>query len=83
VPAADPAPVPGTFGRLWIPTAPQPVITLPDAAIQRIGQLDIVHVAQNDRAIRRLVKTGALINNEREILSGLEPGEQILLTPTR
>ena len=73
--------LPGTFGRLWVAAEPRPAIFVPAAAVIRAGQLAFVQVVQDGRAVRRLVKTGAAVNDRMEILSGLRAGETILVNP--
>jgi RND family efflux transporter MFP subunit len=76
-------PMPGTFGRLWIPTTEQEMALVPETAVYRIGQLELVQVVEDDRVLRRLVKTGTERQGEIEILSGLTDGERILRQPIK
>lgn len=71
--------LPGAFGRLWIEEEPRPTILLPAAAVQRVGQLDIVRVVKDGRALRRLVRTGPRFGDQVEILSGLQAGESVVM----
>lgn len=71
--------VPGMFGRLLIPSAPEQVLTAPAAAITRAGQLTMVDVADHDRVERRAVQLGRAIGNRFEILSGLAAGDTVVL----
>ena len=75
--------LPGTFGRVWIKDDPRPAILVPATAVYQIGQLKLVQVVRNDRAIRRLVKTGQMHGNQIEILSGLSENDHILVEPIR
>ena len=80
--APDDTPLlPGTFGRLRVPTADRTVLAVPASALVPSGQLDMVQVVQQDRVLRRLVKTGRAADGRVEILSGLQGGERILLQP--
>ena len=74
--------LPGTFGRLYIHEAPRDTIRIPASAVYRAGQLEMVQVVENGRAIRRLVKSGAPSGDQLEILSGLRDGEKILANPS-
>jgi hypothetical protein len=44
--------------------------------------MEIVFVAQNGKAALRLVKTGKVLEGRVEVLSGLEEGEQIIVSET-
>lgn len=80
---SDPPPLPGTFGRLWIPAAPRDVILVPRSAVYRTGQLEMVQVVAKQRVVRRLVKTGTVRDDEVEVLAGLSDGETILVEPIK
>jgi RND family efflux transporter MFP subunit len=71
---------PGMFGRLRIPLDDRPAVCVPSAAVRRVGQLDLVDVIEQDRVRRRLVQLGQPVGDDRiEILSGLAPGERVLV----
>ncbi len=74
--------VPGMFGRLMIPAAPETVVAIPDSAVIRAGQLTLVDVVRDGAVERRAVQLGHLVNHRFEVLSGLAPGETILLSGT-
>ncbi len=72
----------GQFARLQIPGAPIRALLAPATAVAQTGQMECVFVAGDDhRAVLRLVKTGAARGDRLEILSGLDDGERIVLTP--
>ena len=72
--------LPGSFGRVWVEDAPRPALLVPAAALFQVGQLDMVHVALDDqRMSRRMVKTGARIGDQVDIVSGLADGTRIVL----
>lgn len=75
--------LPGTFGRLWVTADPREAIYVPASAVVQIGQLAYVQVAQDGRAVRRLVKTGPARDGRVEILSGLRAGESVVVNPVR
>ena len=62
-------------------------IFVPAAALQRYGQLERVFILTGGQAEMRIVRIGATINHNGEmlleILSGLDAGEKVLLSPTR
>ncbi len=84
LPAVSPAPLlPGMFGRASLPTGQAERTWVPVAAVQRIGQLDLVEVAAADGTLtRRFVRVGRTADGKAEVLSGLAPGEQVAL-PTK
>jgi RND family efflux transporter MFP subunit len=73
----------GMFGRLIIPAGMRRHLCLPTAAIERIGQLEMVDVIRPDGTLeRRFVKTGRRgMEGRVEVLSGVEAGEEVLLKP--
>ena len=73
--------LPGAFGRLWVAAEPRESIFVPASAIIQMGQLTFVQVARDGRAIRRTVKTGPAREGRVEILSGLQAGDNLCVTP--
>lgn len=71
--------LPGAFGRVWVDDLPHEGVWLPANAIRRTGQLESVDVIQNDRVMRRLVRTRPLDDERVEILSGLQGGETVVM----
>ncbi len=69
----------GQFGRVEVPTAEISALRMPFSALVVRGQLEIVFVAAGQKAQMRLVKTGKHLGNAVEIVSGLEPGERIVV----
>ena len=71
---------PGMFGRLLIPTGREEHVSVPAEAIRRVGQLEYVMVVTDDHVLRRYVRIGVQSHEGRvEVLSGLRPGEQVVL----
>lgn len=71
---------PGMFGRLLIPVSTVTRTYIPQSAVLRAGQIEFVYVPGRHGPERRYVRTGRALDNDRiEILSGLEPGEQVFL----
>ncbi|MEA1968863.1 MAG: efflux RND transporter periplasmic adaptor subunit [Thermodesulfobacteriota bacterium] len=68
---------PGMYGKLLIPEARKDVVLVPVHAVMEIGQLDIVMVKEKDKFHRRYVKTGRVMGEMVEILSGLKGGETL------
>jgi RND family efflux transporter MFP subunit len=77
----------GMFGRLLIPLDDEQVLVIPQAAVRRIGQLDVVDVvvpgpdeAQAEpRVQRRTVQLGRDFGADVEVLAGLQAGELVAL----
>ncbi|MBX3400097.1 MAG: efflux RND transporter periplasmic adaptor subunit [Gemmataceae bacterium] len=75
--------LPGMFGRAVIPVGEVERVWLPQAAVQRLGQLDLVDIAGTDGFLtRRFVRLGKTFDGKVEILSGLSGGERVAL-PSR
>ncbi|NLF08584.1 MAG: efflux RND transporter periplasmic adaptor subunit, partial [Pirellulaceae bacterium] len=74
----------GVFGRLKIPTEIRRHLCIPEAAVERIGQLRFVDVVgQGGRLERRYIQTGRRgMESKIEVLSGLKAGERVLLRKT-
>jgi len=70
----------GMFARLMLPLGDEQLLLLPQAAIQRVGQLTMVQVAANGELARRSVQLGRSFGDQVEILSGLAAGEQVLIS---
>lgn len=70
----------GMFGRLYLPLDEEELLVVPAAAIQRVGQLTLVEVTDGSLVRRRYVRTGRELGEETEILSGLQAGEQVVVS---
>jgi RND family efflux transporter MFP subunit len=75
--------LPGTFGRIWVFEDPYPAVLVPASAIILSGQLEMVHLVQDNRVVRRMVKSGPSFGKMIEILSGLSQGDVILIFPLK
>lgn len=71
----------GMFGRVFIPLDEQELLVIPRSAVRRVGQLDIVEVAEGGFLVRRVVQLGREHNEDVEVLSGLSVGEQVAADP--
>ncbi len=69
----------GMFGRLLIPLDEEEVLVVPASAVRRVGQLDLVDVADGSVLRRRLVRLGRSYGDDVEVLSGLRAGEQVVV----
>ena len=68
----------GQFGRVAVPVGEVSAIRVPVSTVIQRGQMELVFVVTNNRAQLRLVKTGARVGDEVEVVSGLDSGEQIV-----
>ncbi len=69
----------GQFGRLAVPLAETATIQVPASAIVQRGQMELVFVVKDAKAQLRLVKTGKRTDDKIELLSGVSPGEQVVI----
>ena len=76
---ANPALRPGQFGRVSVPVKETAVLFVPQSAVQQRGQLELVHVVRDGKALLRLVKTGRRAGDRVEVLSGIEDGDQVVI----
>lgn len=71
---------PGMFGRLLVPIEARKVVTLPDSAVRKIGQLEMVRVKTDEGWQDSFVRTGRRVGDRIEILSGLDGSETVGLS---
>ena len=71
---------PGMFGRLLVPIEEKEVVAVPDLAVKRMGQLEVVTIEEKGEWKEIFVKTGRRLMGEKvEIISGLKGDETIAL----
>ncbi len=75
----EPALLPGAFVWAEQSCGRQKTRLVPLAAVKRVGQLEQVTQVIDGKAFVRLVRTGSVIDGRVEILSGLSPGDVVLL----
>ncbi|HEY5915306.1 MAG TPA: efflux RND transporter periplasmic adaptor subunit [Verrucomicrobiae bacterium] len=68
----------GQFARLIVPMGETTSLRIPSSAVVQRGQMEIVFAVENQRARLHLVKTGRRVNDETEVLSGLDPGDAVV-----
>ena len=69
---------PGLYGTLTFKTVASDVVLIPSEAVQTVGQLESVKVVEDAVVKIRHVKTGRKLSNGKvEIISGLNPGEEV------
>jgi hypothetical protein len=76
----NPALMPGMFARLSLPLGHSPGILIPQAAVKTVGQLTMVRVARDQTSELRQVKLGRTVNDQVEVLAGLQPGDKIFVS---
>jgi RND family efflux transporter MFP subunit len=69
----------GMFGRLSIPSGEETVLLIPAGAVRTVGQVDCVDVAVDGSRQRRALRLGRAMNGGIEVLSGLSPGEKVVV----
>lgn len=69
----------GVFGRAAFSLATRSVLTVPVEALVDRGQLQQLFVMEDAQARLRMVTAGRRANNQVEILSGLNPGEKVIV----
>lgn len=69
----------GMFGRANLIVGERPGLFTPNSAIHQNGQLTFVYIVNDGRAQMRLVKTGKTFNGQTDLLSGVNPGEKVIV----
>lgn len=71
---------PGQFARVAFPSsAENKAFLVPETALSRFGQMERVFIAHNNTVQLRLVRSGEAREGMVEILTGLNPGEQVVV----
>ncbi|HEY6877338.1 MAG TPA: efflux RND transporter periplasmic adaptor subunit [Polyangiales bacterium] len=71
---------PGMFGRLELEGSPSEALLIPSDAVVHRGQLELVYVVERGRARLRIVRAGRTADGMSELLSGLDAGEQVVIS---
>jgi len=69
----------GQFGRVAMPIGETTTLRVPTSAVVQRGQMEIVFVVSDGKALLRLVKTGKRIGSEVELVSGIDAGEKVVI----
>jgi len=68
---------PGMFGRLLIPVGKEKSLLIPQKAVIRVGQLELVFVKKANAWQKVYIKTGKIFGEKIEVLAGLMDNETI------
>jgi len=68
---------PGMFGRLLIPVEKEQTLLIPQKAVIRVGQLELVYVQKDEVWQSVYIKTGKKLGEKIEVLAGLIENETI------
>ncbi|HXV64701.1 MAG TPA: efflux RND transporter periplasmic adaptor subunit [Vicinamibacteria bacterium] len=71
--------VAGAFVRVELETGTVERVLIPESAVIRRGQLELVYVVVDDRARLRLVMLGRKRGDRMEVLSGLDAGDRVII----
>lgn len=71
----------GLYARVLVPTGERSALLVPAAALVREGQLEGVYVAEGGRARLRWLRLGQTRGDQREVLSGLAAGQEVICPP--
>lgn len=69
---------PGRFARVSFSVGTAERLLVPESALVRRGQLELVYVVQDERTRLRLVTLGRSGNGSAEVLSGLDAGDVVV-----
>jgi RND family efflux transporter MFP subunit len=70
---------PGLYGTLTFDANVSESLSIPWTAVKMVGQLETVRVLDGDRTTVRQIKTGRRVGDKVEVVSGLSPGEQVVV----
>ncbi|MFV8817733.1 efflux RND transporter periplasmic adaptor subunit [Haliea sp. E17] len=74
--------MPGMYARVRVPAGERERLLIPADRVARVGQLDVVWVAEQDKAVRRFVRLGRPSGEGMlEVVSGLSAGDAVLPVP--
>lgn len=72
----------GQFARLEVAAAIQRTLLVPAESVSLLGQMERVFLAgEGNRAVLRIVRTGARRGEAVEVLAGLDAGDRVVLAP--
>jgi RND family efflux transporter MFP subunit len=69
----------GQFGRVAVPVGETSALCVPAPAVVQRGQMELLFVVVDCRAQMRIVKTGKRVGDDVEVVSGVDPGEHVIV----
>jgi len=69
----------GQFARVSLADRRAKTLLIDEGALHLNGQMELVFIAEGGKAHLRLVRSGARVGGRVEILSGLKPGDRIIV----
>ncbi|HIK07179.1 MAG TPA: efflux RND transporter periplasmic adaptor subunit [Trichormus sp. M33_DOE_039] len=73
---------PGLQGYVQFADRTRTALMIPESSVTHLSAGEgMVMVAQTGKAVVKKVKLGRTFDNQREVLGGLKPGEQVVLSP--
>lgn len=70
--------LPGMFARIRIPSGKKEQLLIPASYVKQMGQLDVVWVLENNKAMRRFIRIGQKTGENILVVSGLTAGEKLI-----
>ena len=70
----------GQFARVSLPGSRGSAIMVPRTAVHPFGQLERIFIETNGRVRLQLVKTGRVVDDQIEILSGVAAGDRVVVS---
>lgn len=70
----------GQFARVAVPAGEVSALRVPVSAVVQRGQLELLFVVADHHAQLRIIKTGTQVGDEVEVVSGLDSGEQVVIS---
>ncbi len=73
----------GMYGKFYIPTTAEEEVFIPKSAVVKWGQLDAVYKVDSEGVLHlTFVKLGKTVGNKVQVLSGVQPGDEIVVSGT-
>ncbi len=73
----------GMYGKFYIPTKAEEEIFIPQSAVVKWGQLNAVYKVDSQGVLHlTFVKLGKKLGDKVQVLSGVEPGDEIVVSGT-
>ncbi len=72
----------GVFARIALPVGSTDMILIPETAVIHHGELTGFYLVDNKKTAHfRLIRTGRIIKNQVEVISGIHPGDHYIVHP--